>query len=93
MKIIFLLIVLFLLLAFLYGIYASIGALVQKIKRVAVQTPNSPPKSPGLVRLSASAGQPGVDELEKLFALHQNGALTQDEFNNLKRQLLSKPLN
>ncbi len=91
MQLIFLLIVLFVLGYLLYGIYAGVSAIGrigahmgdQKHKPMPCPLPNgteAPPK----------ASRDYVGELQALFALHQSGALTLDEFERLKQRLLTE---
>lgn len=97
MKFIFLLIVLFVLVCFFYGIYAGVSAIGRGVARMGRhQHHPSDPNTPQIQPLPASkAEQQGpaqdyVAELQALLALHQNGALTADEFERLKQRLLAK---
>ena len=63
-----------------------------------VKTANAPAPQREAARPEAKAGTPsaeaspmqrGIDELRDIFALYQQGALTQKEFQDMKQQLLS----
>lgn len=91
MKLILPLIALFLLGCVLYGIYAGVAAIVRSTRRVGAGSPCI------AHRLNAAEGsrptpQPRstsiTTELQALFALHQSGALTREEFERLKAQAL-----
>lgn len=91
MQLIFLLVVLFVLGCLLYGIYAGVSAIGrigahmsdQEHEPMPLPLPNNaeaPPKN----------SRDYVAELQALFALHQSGALTAEEFEQLKKRLLTE---
>ena len=91
MKLILPLIALFLLGCVLYGIYAGVAAIVRSTRRVGAGSPcithrvntaegSNPTQKPCNTSITA--------ELQALFALHQSGALTLEEFERLKAQAL-----
>lgn len=102
MKVVFLLIVLFVVACALYGIYAGIAALARIGARVSGQ-PNAsaePPEAATRVLTietpSATPATPAtsalsvnyVADLQALFALRQSGALTEEEFVVIKRKII-----
>lgn len=95
MKLIFLLILLFVLACVFYGIYAGVAAIRQGAARwgrrqhhsTNSNTPSIQPLPANIVT-QAKQHQDYVAELQALFALHQGGALTLDEFERLKLHLL-----
>lgn len=91
MKLIFLLIVLFVLGCLLYGIYAGVSAIGRIGARIGDQEHEPMPcPLPNGAETPPKASQNYVAELQALFALHQSGALTAEEFEILKQRLLSK---
>ena len=97
MKLFFMMIVLFVLACVLYGIYAGVAAIRRGAARLGgrqhhTANPNTRPSQP----LSANIAAPPalsmdyVAELQALFALHQSGAMTLDEFERLKQRLLAE---
>ncbi len=97
MKFIFLLIVLFVLVCVFYGIYAGISAIGRGVARMGRNQHH--PTDPHMLTiqpLQAITAMPTgqhkdyVAELQALFALHQSGALTLDEFERLKQRLLAE---
>lgn len=94
MKFIFLLIVLFVLACIFYGIYAGVSAIGRGAARMGrhqrhCTEPNAPPRPlPANTAIQTEPHRDYVDKLQALFALHQNGALTVDEFERLKLHLL-----
>ena len=96
MKFIFLLIVLFVLVCVFYGIYAGvsaigrIGARIGDQEQEQEQEQESMPYSlPNSADIPPKISQDYVTELQALFALHQSGALTAQEFESLKQRLLN----
>jgi len=69
----------------LYGISAGVQLIQRGFSGLACggrkQGMPTPPISP--------PSQHGIHELRELFALHQQGALTQEEFQSMKRHLLA----
>ena len=97
MKFIFLLIFLFVLACIFYGIYAGVSAIGRGAARVGGhQHRPTDPNAPQIQPLPANTAAPPalsrdyVAELQALFALHQNGALTPSEFEHLKQRLLAE---
>lgn len=97
MKLIFLVISLFALACVFYGIYAGVSAIGRGAARMGGrQHRPTDPNTPPIQALPANtAAQPAlsrdyVAELQALFALHQSGALTLDEFDRLKQRLLAE---
>ncbi len=94
MKMVFLLIFLFVLACMIYGIYAGVSAIGRGIARMGGQQHHS--TEPTSRTLSGNTTMtPGPDrdyvaELQALFALRQSGALTADEFAQLKQHLLTE---
>ncbi|WP_404300070.1 SHOCT domain-containing protein [Alicycliphilus denitrificans] len=82
----------------LYGVSAGVQIIQRGFSRLAntahtseanapkqrLQTPPLPSELP-----TPSHGQRYLDELNELYGLYQNGALTREEFAQLKRHLLS----
>lgn len=102
MKVVFLLIVLFVVACALYGIYAGIAALARIGARVSGQ-PNAstePPEAatgiftseaPGATPATPATSAPSQDyvaDLQALFALRQSGALTEEEFVAIKSKII-----
>lgn len=83
-------ILLFLLFCFLWGVTSVFGGIRKSL------APKAPPPLPRVPERAESAAptqvQTQISELESLFALHQNGALTRDEFEQLKQRLLDPEL-
>ncbi len=82
------LVLLFLLFCFLWGVSSIFGGIRKTL---------NPKKAPQPLPLRVpdrfeTAAQTQISELESLFALHQGGALTRDEFEQLKHQLLNPPI-
>ena len=97
MKLIFLLIVLFVLGCLLYGIYAGVSAIGRIGARIGDQEQEQEQEQESMSNsLPNGADMPSkisrdyVTELQALFALHQSGALTAEEFTQLKQRLLTE---
>ncbi len=95
MKLVFLLIFLFVLACIFYGIYAGVSAIARgAARRGGHQHRPTDSNAPPIQPLPANAAEPPapsrgyVSELQALFALHQSGALTVNEFERLKQRLL-----
>lgn len=89
MQLIFLLVVLFVLGCLLYGIYAGVSAIRRIGARIGDQEHEPMPcPLPNGTEAPPKACRDYVAELQALFALHQSGALTADEFAQLKQHLL-----
>lgn len=99
MKVVFLLIVLFVVACALYGIYAGIAALARIGARVSGQpnasteppeaaTPVFTPETPGATSATSAPSQDYVADLQALFALRQSGALTEEEFVAIKSKII-----
>lgn len=99
MKVVFLLIVLFVVACALYGIYAGIAALARIGARVSGQpnasteppeaaTPVFTPETPGATPATPAPSQDYVADLQALFALRQSGALTEEEFVAIKSKII-----
>lgn len=94
MQFIFLLLGIFFIACILYGIYAGVQTIVCSATRISeVCSENSPPVEIQS-KLFENHCQPSpskscVDELQAIFELHQSGALTKDEFNQIKNMILS----
>lgn len=83
----------------LYGIHAGVRAIARGAAWLAdsgkaVQTSREPPAGSHLADAEAAAASPPpaqrcIAELQALFGLHQSGALTREEFDQLKHCLLS----
>lgn len=101
MKLIAALLALFLLGCVLWGIQAGVSAIARGITRIARRPPDAPPRdySPGLPPEPAQVQTPPSPEhgapvdwtaqLHSLFTLHQQGALTREEFEQAKQRLLA----
>lgn len=94
MKLVFLLIFLFVLACVFYGIYAGVSAIGRGAARMSghqhrCTAPNTPPL-PTNTAIPPARPRDYVAELLTLFALHQSGALTVDEFERLKQRLLAE---
>ncbi len=92
MKFIFLLIVLFVLVCVFYGIYAGVSAIGRIGARIGDQEQEQesmPYSLPNGADIPPKISQDYVTELQALFALHQSGALTAQEFEILKQRLLN----
>ena len=91
MQLIFLLIVLFVLGCLLYGIYAGVSAIGRIGARMGEQE-QRPIPCPLLngADTPPKASRDYVAELQALFALYQSGALTEEEFAQLKQHLLAE---
>ena len=97
MKLIFLLIVLFVLGCLLYGIYAGVSAIGRIGARIGDQDQDQeqeqepiPYSLPNGTDIPPKISRDYVTELQALFALHQSGALTAEEFESLKQHLLTE---
>ena len=97
MKFIFLLIFLFVLACIFYGIYAGVSAIGRGAARMGGHqhhptNPNAPPTQslPANIATPPEPLRDYIAELQALFALHQSGALTVDEFERLKQRLLAE---
>lgn len=83
------LVLLFLLFCFLWGVSSIFGGIrkamapKKSLRKPSDALPPSPQAPPGTPSAAAH-----VQELQALFALHQSGALTRDEFEKLKQKLL-----
>lgn len=91
MQFLFSLVALFLMGSLLYGLYAGVRTLVLGATRL---TPNQATQEPTPARPrpqtnQSTRSQHGIDDLQALFALHQRGALTRDEFDQFKKHILS----
>lgn len=83
------------------GIYTSVKSLMQGAERIQSRWPGkrragSISKEPTACQAAADGanvvgerGRHCIDEVGRAFALYQEGALTKDEFEQLKRKLLS----
>lgn len=72
---------------FLYGAFATVRSLFVGFNRL-FSSSNSM-QEPAMDSLEASK-QTCIDELKNLFGLYQSGALTKDEFEHVKRNMISK---
>ena len=99
MKVVFLLIVLFVVACALYGIYAGIAAIGRIGARISGQpnasteppeaaTPVFTPETPGATPATPAPSQDYVADLQALFALRQSGALTEEEFVAIKSKII-----
>ena len=90
MQLIFLLVVLFVLGCLLYGIYAGVSAIGRIGAHMSDQEHEPMPRPlPNNAEVPPKNSRNYVAELQALFALHQSGALTAEEFELLKQRLLS----
>jgi hypothetical protein len=70
----------------LCGVYASLSSVARGAGRIRSRLVAKPEP----VVAGAAGGDPDdIDKLKSLFALYQQGALTKEEFDQLKRHLLS----
>ena len=96
MKLILFLIALFILGCVLYGIYCGVAAIVRSATlcghspNAQISTPQRENQPSPLVRVSAFTVSTTISELQALHALRQSGALTDAEFEQLKKRLLTK---
>lgn len=97
MKLVFLLIALFVLGCMLYGVYAGISALGRIGALIGgSQDHGAAPPEPAIFCMPSDTARPSkpnrdyVAELQALFTLYQDGALTADEFAQLKQHLLAE---
>lgn len=93
MQLIFLLVVLFVLGCLLYGIYAGVSAIGRIGARMGDQEQEQesmPYSLPNGAEMPPKISRDYVTELQALFALHQSGALTAEEFGQLKQRLLAE---
>ena len=95
MKLIFLLIFSFVVACVFYGIYAGVAVIGRGAARMGGHRHRpTDSNAPQIQSLPANAAEPPapsrgyVSELQALFALHQSGALTVNEFERLKQRLL-----
>jgi len=95
MQFIFLLIILFLIGCVLYGIAAGVRVIARGVSSLTsnMSDDGAQATQPVLAAQATAAGasplQRSVGELRELFALHQQGALTKEEFEGMKQRLLS----
>lgn len=92
MRFLFSMMALFLLGSMLYGLYMGVQTFLRGAARLTSsvhvkQTSPSAPQSPQGEQTTAS--QNFVVDLESLFALHQRGALTEEEFDRFKQHIFS----
>ena len=78
----------------LYGISAGVQIIVRGFARLTGNKRNNAPSTkPSLKPWTSAPGASPIhrhmDELREIFALYQQGALTREEFENMKRYLLS----
>lgn len=97
MKLIFLLIFLFVVACVFYGIYAGVSVIGRGAAHMGGHRHRpTDTKAPQIQSLPANTAAPPapsrdyVAELQALFALHQSGALSLDEFARLKQRLLAE---
>lgn len=95
MQLIFLLIVLFVVGCLLYGIYAGVSAIGRIGARMGDQEKEQDQESipyslPNGAEMPPKISRDYVTELQALFALHQSGALTAEEFAQFKQRLLAE---
>ena len=70
----------------LCGVYASLSSVARGAGRIRSRLVAKPEP----VVADAAGGDPDdIDKLKSLFALYQQGALTKEEFDQLKRHLFS----
>lgn len=70
----------------LCGVYASLSSVARGAGRIRSRLVAKPEP----VVADAAGGDPDdIDKLKSLFALYQQGALTKEEFDQLKRHLLA----
>jgi hypothetical protein len=75
---------------FFQGIFASIRTIIRGIRQLTEKA--IPPKDDRTRQLAGSTDSDiriCCTELQELFMMHQSGALTRDEFQQLKRHVLS----
>lgn len=94
MQLIFFLLVLFAIGCVMYGVSAGVQTVERGVKRVIqgmrpCTTTDSDLMPPSSHNETPSARR-GIDELQKAFTLYQTGALTQEEFDGLKSQILAR---
>ena len=70
----------------LCGVYASLASVARGAGRICSRLAGKPEP---LAAEVAGRDPNEVDKLKSLFALYQQGALTKDEFDQLKRHLFS----
>lgn len=88
MQFVFSVVALFLLGSVLYGLYAGVQTLLRGAIRLT--SAQAPTRSHPLPHANPTApSQHCIDDLQALFALHQRGALTRDEFDQFKKHILS----
>jgi len=95
MQFIFLLIILFLIGCVLYGIFAGVRVIARGVSSLTSATSND--AAPGAQPTPAaqrpdteiSPLQRNLNELREIFSLHRDGALTKEEFEQMKQHLLS----
>ncbi len=96
MKIILFLLALFAIGCVLYGISAGVQAIGRGLSQLADaasddETPTAPRRQPAQASATGAAPlQSSIAELREIFALYQQGALTQEEFERMKQCLLSQ---
>lgn len=97
MKLIFLLIFLFVVACVFYGIYAGVSVIGRGAARMGRHQHHcTEPNTLTIQPLQTNTAMPTaqhrdyVAELQALFALHQSGALTLDEFARLKQRLFCR---
>ena len=96
MKIILFLLALFAIGCVLYGISAGVQAIGRGLSQLADaasddDTPTAPRHQPAQVSTTGAVPiQSSIAELRDIFALYQQGALTQEEFEHMKQCLLSQ---
>ena len=95
MKLIFLLIVLFVLGCLLYGIYAGVSAIGRLGARIGDQEQEQeqeqesmPYSLPNSAEMPPKISRDYVTELQALFALHQSGALTTEKYVQFMKKFI-----
>lgn len=94
MQLIFFLLGLFFIACIFYGIYAGVRTIICSATKIfGICSENSSPVETRS-KLFENHCQPSpskscVDELQAIFELHQSGVLTKDEFNQIKKMILS----
>ncbi len=99
MPFILFLICIFLIFCVLYGISSGVNTVAKGISQATKYAPRkalsddrpmdiAPPNAPSEAPITI---QQRISELQALFAMHQEGALTRNEFEHLKKELLESP--
>lgn len=86
MRVVLMIGVIFFFFFLLCGIYASLASVARGAGRICSRLVAKP--EPGVAETDGS-DRDEVDKLKSLFELYQHGALTKEEFNQLKRHLFS----